>query len=84
MTEPRVEVAHRKHLSWLLAEAAQLEQMIMYQYRALGRGLHRQHHEPARPAATPHQAPAPQLCHIPGNRRALPQMAGVRTGTQRE
>jgi len=25
MTEPRVVVAHREHLWWLLAEAAQLE-----------------------------------------------------------
>jgi Ferritin-like len=32
MTEPRVVVAHREHLWWLLAEAAQLEHMIMCQY----------------------------------------------------
>jgi len=32
MTEPRVVVAHREHLWWLLAEAAQLEHMIMAQY----------------------------------------------------
>jgi hypothetical protein len=30
--EPRVVVAHREHLWWLLAEAAQLEHMIMCQY----------------------------------------------------
>jgi len=38
MAEPRVVVADREHLWWLLAEAAQLE--------------HR-HHGPARPAASP-------------------------------
>jgi hypothetical protein len=32
MSEPRVVVAHREHLWWLLAEAAQLEHMIMCQY----------------------------------------------------
>jgi hypothetical protein len=32
MAEPRVVVAHREHLWWLLAEAAQLEHMIMCQY----------------------------------------------------
>ena len=32
MTEPRVVVAHREHLWWLLAEALQLEHMIMCQY----------------------------------------------------
>jgi Ferritin-like len=32
MSEPRVVVSHREHLWWLLAEAAQLEQMIMCQY----------------------------------------------------
>jgi Ferritin-like len=32
MTEPTVVVAHREHLWWLLAEAAQLEHMIMCQY----------------------------------------------------
>jgi Ferritin-like len=32
MTEPRVVVAHREQLWWLLAEAAQLEHMIMCQY----------------------------------------------------
>ena len=32
MTEPKVVVAHREHLWWLLAEAAQLEHMIMCQY----------------------------------------------------
>jgi hypothetical protein len=32
MTEPRVVVANREHLWWLLAEAAQLEHMIMCQY----------------------------------------------------
>lgn len=32
MTEPRVVVAHREHLWWLLAEAAQLEHMIMCEY----------------------------------------------------
>lgn len=32
MTEPRIVVAHREHLWWLLAEAAQLEHMIMCQY----------------------------------------------------
>jgi hypothetical protein len=32
MTESRIVVAHREHLWWLLAEAAQLEHMIMCQY----------------------------------------------------
>jgi hypothetical protein len=32
VTEPKVVVAHREHLWWLLAEAAQLEHMIMCQY----------------------------------------------------
>jgi Ferritin-like len=32
MMEPRIVVAHREHLWWLLAEAAQLEHMIMCQY----------------------------------------------------
>jgi hypothetical protein len=32
MVEPRLVVAHREHLWWLLAEAAQLEHMIMCQY----------------------------------------------------
>ena len=32
MAEPRIVVAHREHLWWLLAEAAQLEHMIMCQY----------------------------------------------------
>jgi hypothetical protein len=32
MSETRIVVAHREHLWWLLAEAAQLEQMIMCQY----------------------------------------------------
>ncbi len=32
MTEPKVVVAHREHVWWLLAEAAQLEHMIMCQY----------------------------------------------------
>jgi hypothetical protein len=32
MSEPRIVVAHREHLWWLLAEAAQLEHMIMCQY----------------------------------------------------
>ena len=32
MTEPRIVVAHREHLWWLLSEAAQLEHMIMCQY----------------------------------------------------
>jgi len=32
MAEPRLVVAHREHLWWLLAEAAQLEHMIMCQY----------------------------------------------------
>jgi Ferritin-like len=32
MAEPKVVVAHREHLWWLLAEAAQLEHMIMCQY----------------------------------------------------
>jgi len=32
MSEPRVVVAHREHLWWLLAEAMQLEHMIMCQY----------------------------------------------------
>jgi hypothetical protein len=31
-TEPRIVVAHREHLWWLLTEAAQLEHMIMCQY----------------------------------------------------
>ena len=31
MAEPGVVVAHREHLWWLLAEAAQLEHMIMCQ-----------------------------------------------------
>jgi Ferritin-like len=31
-SEPRVVVAHREHLWWLLAEALQLEHMIMCQY----------------------------------------------------
>ena len=32
MSETRIVVAHREHLWWLLAEAAQLEHMIMCQY----------------------------------------------------
>jgi hypothetical protein len=32
MAEPRVVVSHREHLCWLLAEAAQLEHMMMCQY----------------------------------------------------
>ena len=32
MSEPRIVVAHREHLWWLLSEAAQLEHMIMCQY----------------------------------------------------
>jgi hypothetical protein len=32
MLEPRVVVAHREHVWWLLSEAAQLEHMIMCQY----------------------------------------------------
>lgn len=32
MAEPRIVVAHREHLWWLLAEASQLEHMIMSQY----------------------------------------------------
>jgi hypothetical protein len=32
MSEPKIVVAHREHLWWLLAEAAQLEHMIMCQY----------------------------------------------------
>jgi Ferritin-like len=32
MSEPKVVVAHREHLWWLLAEAMQLEHMIMCQY----------------------------------------------------
>ena len=32
LAEPRIVVAHREHLWWLLAEAAQLEHMIMCQY----------------------------------------------------
>jgi hypothetical protein len=32
MAEPKVVVEHREHLWWLLAEAAQLEHMIMCQY----------------------------------------------------
>jgi hypothetical protein len=32
MAEPKVVVAHREHLWWLLAEALQLEHMIMCQY----------------------------------------------------
>jgi hypothetical protein len=32
MEEPRVVVTHREHLWWLLAEAAQLEHMVMCQY----------------------------------------------------
>jgi hypothetical protein len=32
VSEPRVVVAHREHLWWLLAEALQLEHMIMCQY----------------------------------------------------
>ena len=32
MSEPKVVVAHREHLWWLLAEALQLEHMIMCQY----------------------------------------------------
>ena len=32
MTETRIVVAHREHLWWLLAEASQLEHMIMCQY----------------------------------------------------
>lgn len=32
MTEPKIVVTHREHLWWLLAEAAQLEHMIMCQY----------------------------------------------------
>jgi hypothetical protein len=32
VTEPKVVVAHREQLWWLLAEAAQLEHMIMCEY----------------------------------------------------
>jgi Ferritin-like len=32
MSEPRIIVGHREHVWWLLAEAAQLEHMIMCQY----------------------------------------------------
>src|SRR5215831_16611874 len=32
MAEPEIVVANREHLWWLLAEAAQLEHMIMCQY----------------------------------------------------
>ena len=32
VSEPKVVVAHREHLWWLLAEAIQLEHMIMCQY----------------------------------------------------
>ena len=32
MLEPRVVVAHREDVWWLLSEAAQLEHMIMCQY----------------------------------------------------
>ena len=32
MTEPRVVVAHREQLWWLLAEAAQLKHMIMCEH----------------------------------------------------
>src|SRR5215467_14438646 len=32
LTEPRVVVAHREDIWWLLSEAAQLEHMIMCQY----------------------------------------------------
>src|SRR2546429_3855424 len=32
VTEPKVVVAHRERLWWLLAEAAQLEHMIMCEY----------------------------------------------------
>jgi hypothetical protein len=32
MTEPKIVVEHREDLWWLLAEAAQLEHMIMCQY----------------------------------------------------
>ena len=32
MSEPKVVIAHREHLWWLLAEALQLEHMIMCQY----------------------------------------------------
>ena len=39
VTEPKVVVAHREQLWWLLAEAAQLEHMIMceYLYAEIGR-----------------------------------------------
>jgi hypothetical protein len=39
MTEPRIVVAHREHLWWLLAEAAQLEHVIMWQYLFAGFSL---------------------------------------------
>src|SRR5262249_49016266 len=39
MPEPEVVVAHREHLWWLLAEAAQLEHMIMCQYLYAGFSL---------------------------------------------
>ena len=32
MAEPEIVIANREHLWWLLAEAAQLEHMIMCQY----------------------------------------------------
>ena len=41
MAEPRIVVAHREGLWWLLAEAAQLEHMIMCQYLFADFGLKR-------------------------------------------
>jgi hypothetical protein len=39
MAEPRLIVEHREHLWYLVAEAAQLEHMIMRQYRYAGFSL---------------------------------------------
>jgi hypothetical protein len=41
MAEPRLVVEHRAHLWYLLAEASQLEHMIMCQYRYAGFSLKR-------------------------------------------
>src|SRR5262245_12285808 len=56
MAEPRIVVAHREELWWLLAEAAQLEHMIMCQYLFADFGLKRGVEE----GLTPEQAEASQ------------------------
>jgi AraC-like DNA-binding protein len=73
MAEPRVVVAHREELWWLLAEASQLEHMIMCQYlfadfglkRAVDEGLAREQPEVlARWSRTLHQIAVEEMLHL--------------------